>query len=809
VVPKTSAVVNQIEFGADDVLRATGALGSTARVWNLGPLDDRIVLPGSILNVTSSTWVKSGEMLAIASPLQLIIWDVQRQTKVREETISADGWPLACSPSGHCAWEGTGSITIENAILGTERASLPCGTDRVLALAFSPDAKLLAAAVNRGVVRLWSLPSKKELPELRLSGAGDGVASVPPWMNGRKLFVPGQGEATALAFDASGSRLAASNDAGIQLWAVDGFQPTDSLKGPGGSAVSLAFAANGRFLYATTATGFLEWQLAPRGEATLIGVMGETPLSLGVRRDHRFAAITMASGRTELWSLAERRKVVDIHFLNDGGWLATTPDGLFEGSEEAWRQAQWRFKGAHPSTEPIERYFFDFYRPGLISQTLNGKGVRPAPNDLDWLDRKVPSVTLTLLADTPAAAVLVPGEGIRTTRARARFRVTAQAATPRSGIKSVELAHNGIVVRRWEQPKTTGKSFKEEVDVELSPADNIVTAHASNVDRVQSEDVSWKRAQQGFGYMVQPCTLYVVAVGIDDYRNPDHNLNYARADADLVAQTFSRPDQDWERQGSVSQNRASSLAIGTLQSQRQTCVPAHSSVVELADAAATRHGVLEAIRNVVHSAGPDDAMLIYLAGHGQSDDSHFYFLPYDQRLLPTKRGVKGPPGPSAVKSTLISDEDLEHELRGVNIGQGAIVLDACDSGAALANSDLRGPQDARGLARLAYESGIALLAAASGNAAAHELPSQKQGALTYALIKEGLIKGKADMQPRDGQIELQEWLSYGSVRLPSLLAEQSTPAGQRSSASEDRPVYAPRRIPQARSLVLSVATESP
>jgi hypothetical protein len=40
--------------------------------------------------------------------------------------------------------------------------------------------------------------------------------------------------------------------------------------------------------------------------------------------------------------------------------------------------------------------------------------------------------------------------------------------------------------------------------------------------------------------------------------------------------------------------------------------------------------------------------------------------------------------------------------------------------------------------------------------------------LTYALVEEGLKKGSADRDARDGQVLVREWFNYASERVPQM-----------------------------------------
>jgi uncharacterized caspase-like protein len=101
------------------------------------------------------------------------------------------------------------------------------------------------------------------------------------------------------------------------------------------------------------------------------------------------------------------------------------------------------------------------------------------------------------------------------------------------------------------------------------------------------------------------------------------------------------------------------------------------------------------------------------------------------------------------------------------------VIDACNSGQALeAEEKRRGPMNSKGLAQLAYEKGMYILAAAQSYQAALEADEFGHGLLTYALIEEGLKKAAADRAPKDGRVLLQEWLDYATERVPQLQEEK-------------------------------------
>lgn len=130
-------------------------------------------------------------------------------------------------------------------------------------------------------------------------------------------------------------------------------------------------------------------------------------------------------------------------------------------------------------------------------------------------------------------------------------------------------------------------------------------------------------------------------------------------------------------------------------------------------------------------------------------------------------------GFDSIAAHSISDRELEQAFEKVKAGQILFVIDACKSGQALeAEVARRGPMNSKGLAQLAYEKGIYILAAAQSYQAAIEADELGHGLLTYALIEDGIKKTAADRAPRDGRVLLQEGLNFAIERIPQFQEEK-------------------------------------
>src|SRR6185436_3257594 len=174
----------------------------------------------------------------------------------------------------------------------------------------------------------------------------------------------------------------------------------------------------------------------------------------------------------------------------------------------------------------------------------------------------------------------------------------------------------------------------------------------------------------------------------------------------------------------------------------------------------------------LQQAQPEDAVLIFFAGHGAAQGARFYLIPHDLGYSGARDALTA----ETVKTILshgVSDLELEAAIEGVDAGQMLFVLDACNSGQALeAEEKRRGPMNSSGLAQLAYEKGMYILTAAQSYQAALEAAQLGHGLLTYALVEEGLKTAIADSEPKDGLVNAREWLNFATERVPQMQEEK-------------------------------------
>jgi hypothetical protein len=314
----------------------------------------------------------------------------------------------------------------------------------------------------------------------------------------------------------------------------------------------------------------------------------------------------------------------------------------------------------------------------------------------------------------PLVLVTSP-DGTRVTIAdRTTAEITVEAWPGDRPLDRILLSVNGALAAVGKAPEV-GSRVRQRLPVALSPGANRVEVTA--VDNA---------GQAGAPYSLDliredrpaAATLFILAVGVGEYRNPDYRLALPARDARAVVQAFNRP---------------SSRVFANIRS------------LVLTDEAATRPAILAARRDFLAQAGPDDAVLVFFAGHGVTGlNGHYYFLSWEADAERPETGG-------------ISDTELrETLLAGLSCRQALFLFDTCHSGA-VANRRLA--THAWSFADVADRIGsgapVYVISSAQGDQLSREPVELGNGYLAWALSRMvGVDSGDADGNRRVDIIEL-------------------------------------------------------
>ncbi len=224
-------VVNDLAFSPGGKTLATAGGDGTVRLWDLGG-EAPMVLRGHGTPVFSVAFAPDGNLLASSAGDGAVrLWEIGApETQVLPPTALETATPLLSPDGGQVAWaRENGQVRVVDIATGKSSVlgeAAPAGTVGVGAqLAFSPDGEQLAVVIGEKTVRLYDVPA----------GAGRTLAGDDP--------------VVAVAFSPSGKELAASGYEGqpVRVWDLASSARKD-LGVPEGRVAGLAWANDGRLL---------------------------------------------------------------------------------------------------------------------------------------------------------------------------------------------------------------------------------------------------------------------------------------------------------------------------------------------------------------------------------------------------------------------------------------------------------------------------------------------------------------------------------------------------------------------------------
>jgi WD40 repeat protein len=326
----------------------------------------------------------------------------------------------------------------------------------------------------------------------------------------------------------------------------------------------------------------------------------------------------------------------------------------------------------------------------------------------------------------PRVTILTPKDGELFGEENIEIRVAAEDTG--SGVYEIRLLHNGKPLSLAQRSVTIvprGKIFERTFAVQLAEGLNRFTASALNMDRVESAPV---KITLTLKETAQETDLHIILIGINKYRNPALNLNYAVQDARSIKEFFQSTD--------------------VKRLFRKV------NLYELVNEQATTGNIKSLFQDIKDKPKLQDTVVLYMAGHGDLIESDWYLIPHD---------VVTPENEDDVKKGGISTKYIHDVLKDFKAQKVFMVIDACKSGGmVVAMAGVRGYEDRKALIRLGRSTGTYILSASTEKQFASEVKELGHGVLTYSML-EGL-KGKAG----DKIITVEGLIHYVKNRLPEL-----------------------------------------
>jgi len=197
-------------------------------------------------------------------------------------------------------------------------------------------------------------------------------------------------------------------------------------------------------------------------------------------------------------------------------------------------------------------------------------------------------------------------------------------------------------------------------------------------------------------------TLYLLAVGINEYKNSKYNLEYCINDMKSFSDTMK----------TISHELFDHIKLKTLENSN-----------------ANKTNILTALDEVSKLAKPQDVFIFYYAGHGialETDDGiEFFFAASEVTQLSDIDNCE---------SHGVSGTELKEKLRLILANKQIALIDACNAGAFVEQFVLRGPKMENSIAKLSRSTGSAIYASTTADQYAGEYKELGHGAFTYVLL---------------------------------------------------------------------------
>ncbi len=792
----------RLRFSRDGRMLAAGLRAKAGlRVFSITRTGDRIAVAkaGEDGDYTDSIWGMdfdaAGRLVVSSIDGALRLYDGQLR-RIAKQAIAREDAPslVAFSPDGSRValgyyevarvgiYSGTDLAPLESPLTGTALVQ----TQRLLAVAWSPDGKFLYAAGSfwqrgRNVIVRWpagNLYAPSYMPVsggivrglLALPGGRIAYAGVNGDMGlidatGRELFTkrPNLDYFTATAFSISPDAMTVKFDflregGAPAKFSVESRQldlnpmPSLALSDPILKSKAIVLTdwllkgnpkLNGKPLPVRNRDEGTSYAIAPDHRSFVYGAwynlyrfdaqgreLWHLPIQGAVRAinisaDGRVAVVGLSDGTIRWYRMRDGRELLAFYPHRDRKrWVLWTPSGYYDASEGGdgligWHVNNGPDKGA--SFYPVSRFFERFYRPEVVARVI--RDVETDTAALASLGEKAaPDIEAAGIRPPPEVAIVSPLPGRQFDSDVQEIKVIAEDLG--GGIAEVRLYQNGKILPREAVAKVTKKGSTEEhlFRVKLIDGENRLKVIALSRDRIESSPMEITVTLRG---AEKESALHLVIVGINRYRNAALNLTYAETDAKGIEGFFQSDDV---------KKLFKSVHIYSAMSEQ-----------------ATGQRIKGLFAEVGGKAQPQDTLLIYLAGHGDTVGEDWYFIPHD---------VVAPEIEQELRKGGISNAFISESVKQCRAQKVFVMIDACKSGKIILA--LRSTEARKALVQLARSTGTYIVSASTDQQYAAEIKALGHGVFTYTLL-EGL-RGKGG----EKKVTVEGLIHYVKEKLPEL-----------------------------------------
>ncbi len=453
-------------------------------------------------------------------------------------------------------------------------------------------------------------------------------------------------------------------------------------------------------------------------------VIPGAPQAVNISADGRVAVVGVSDGTIRWYRMKDGRELAAFYPHSDRKrWVLWTPSGYYDASEGGDDLIGWHVNNGldrEASFYPVSRFFERFYRPEVMARVIKRVEIDTAVVK-DLGEKAAPDLEAGI-KPPPEVAILSPLPGKQFDSDVQEVKIVAEDMG--GGIAEMLLYQNGKILPRdaGTKVKKEGSTQEHLYRVKLIEGTNKFKAVALSRDRIESNPMEITVTLRG---AEKESDLHLVVIGINRYRNAALNLTYAETDAKGI--------------------------LGFFQSADVKKLFKNVHVYSVLSEQATGQNIKNLFTEVGRKAQPQDTLLIYLAGHGDTVSEEWYFIPHD---------VVSPEIEQDLKKGGISNGAISEAIKQCRAQKVFVMIDACKSGKLILA--MRSTEARKALVQLARSTGTYIVSASTDQQYAAEIKALGHGVFTYTLL-EGL-KGTGGGK----KVTVEGLIHYVKEKLPEL-----------------------------------------
>ena len=421
--------------------------------------------------------------------------------------------------------------------------------------------------------------------------------------------------------------------------------------------------------------------------------------------------------------------MINVFVANNNEWVIWSHSGYFTSSVNGDKYIGYHInrgfeKEAYFVTS--DKYYDKLYRPDIIHAILETGSEAKALKSISR-NRKIEKADI--VSEMPPILTLLSDSSVNTAHKTITIDFAIESSNP---TKELIVTRNGERVEAVKIPSAK----KGSVNIDLDDGENIISIRAKNKyavsDALLIRALKSSSVAETVNETIYKPTLYLLSIGVSQYKNKEYNLEVADKDARSIIKMFKK------QEGKIYKKVVSK---------------------ELTNETATKDNILDALEWIERETTQRDMVIIFVAGHGINDDKgNYYFMAYDSDVNKLRR--------SALRWIEIKDtiSDLPSKV--------ILMVDTCHSGNILGQERRR---DITGAIKSIINSGTGsiIMTASTGRGYSIENKSWGHGAFTKALL-EGMEDAKADYN-NNQSISIKEMDLYVTDRVKVLTKGKQKP----------------------------------